>query len=248
MFQLAIVLCVVLASMNVLFSVISTDDGPDWMLLSLFGDLLGLLLSSLHMLTKHGLFLRFQREWPARAPSIMVMDTVWGASVHVVGIVFKLMTLPLILSSFSHVVQLVMLLLRHASLILARLNALEAFRNDIAFKLADASPSELAAHDDACPICRDAMSSAKRLDCGHMFHLACLRPWISQHASCPMCRQPVATGRRGQAAAGQGRPLNAPLSRVSSMVDSWLGQLLLVRPPSRYPASIAETVRIMIYT
>lgn len=35
----------------------------------------------------------------------------------------------------------------------------------------DASPEELAKHNDDCAICREKMKTAKILACGHLFHL-----------------------------------------------------------------------------
>ena len=39
-----------------------------------------------------------------------------------------------------------------------------------------------------CLICREGMDSAKKLPCGHMFHLDCLRMWLQHQQSCPLCR------------------------------------------------------------
>lgn len=50
---------------------------------------------------------------------------------------------------------------------------------------------ELAAGDPVCIICRDEMSSAKRLPCGHCFHVHCLRQWLEHRTTCPTCRGSV---------------------------------------------------------
>ena len=59
-------------------------------------------------------------------------------------------------------------------------------------RLPDATAAQLASANDSCAICREALSTAKVLPCGHMFHLVCLRDWLDQSATCPICRRPVA--------------------------------------------------------
>ena len=49
-------------------------------------------------------------------------------------------------------------------------------------------PEELAEYNDDCVICRDPMSSALRLPCGHIFHTTCLRSWLEHNHNCPTCR------------------------------------------------------------
>ncbi|KAF9193522.1 hypothetical protein BGZ51_003077 [Haplosporangium sp. Z 767] len=52
-----------------------------------------------------------------------------------------------------------------------------------------ATEKELADYSDDCAICRDSMTSAKVLPCGHIFHLFCIRSWLEHHSSCPTCRR-----------------------------------------------------------
>lgn len=52
-----------------------------------------------------------------------------------------------------------------------------------------ATPEELEQLTDDCAICWERMESARRLPCGHFFHNACLRSWLEQDASCPICRR-----------------------------------------------------------
>ncbi|CAL5201171.1 unnamed protein product [Lathyrus oleraceus] len=65
--------------------------------------------------------------------------------------------------------------------------------------LPDATAEELRAYDDECAICREAMAKAKKLNCNHLFHLACLRSWLDQGLTemytCPTCRKPLFAGR-----------------------------------------------------
>lgn len=43
-----------------------------------------------------------------------------------------------------------------------------------------------------CIICRDFLDeTCRRIDCGHIFHLNCLKSWLFQHSSCPSCRSPI---------------------------------------------------------
>jgi len=61
--------------------------------------------------------------------------------------------------------------------------------------LPDATPEELERYEDECAICKEPMSHGKKLSCGHIFHLTCLRQWLEQSTSesykCPMCRAPL---------------------------------------------------------
>ncbi|XP_050386236.1 ERAD-associated E3 ubiquitin-protein ligase HRD1B-like isoform X2 [Argentina anserina] len=63
----------------------------------------------------------------------------------------------------------------------------------------DATPEELTAGDATCIICREEMTTAKKLLCGHLFHVACLRSWLERQHTCPTCRALVVPpdGRTG---------------------------------------------------
>lgn len=41
----------------------------------------------------------------------------------------------------------------------------------------------------SCPVCLDGINSGVRSQCGHTFHESCLMPWLSNHDTCPVCRQ-----------------------------------------------------------
>ncbi|CAK9210317.1 unnamed protein product [Sphagnum jensenii] len=55
----------------------------------------------------------------------------------------------------------------------------------------DATTEDLGLGDATCIICREEMSSAKKLPCGHFFHVHCLRSWLERQQTCPTCRAPV---------------------------------------------------------
>uniref|UniRef100_A0A3B0MGD3 RING-type E3 ubiquitin transferase n=1 Tax=Theileria annulata TaxID=5874 RepID=A0A3B0MGD3_THEAN len=41
-----------------------------------------------------------------------------------------------------------------------------------------------------CIICRDVITvNSRKLECGHVFHLNCLKSWLFQHNNCPSCRK-----------------------------------------------------------
>ncbi|EOA35136.1 hypothetical protein CARUB_v10020264mg [Capsella rubella] len=70
----------------------------------------------------------------------------------------------------------------------------------------DATPEELSSNDATCIICREEMTTAKKLVCGHLFHVHCLRSWLERQNTCPTCRALVvpadnatstASGNRG---------------------------------------------------
>lgn len=44
-----------------------------------------------------------------------------------------------------------------------------------------------------CLVCREEMDKGKKLPCGHIFHLNCLRTWLQHQQSCPLCRLPLST-------------------------------------------------------
>lgn len=64
----------------------------------------------------------------------------------------------------------------------------------------DATPEELDASDATCIICREEMTTAKRLVCGHLFHVHCLRSWLERQHTCPICRALVIPNEGGTTA------------------------------------------------
>ncbi|CEM02268.1 unnamed protein product [Vitrella brassicaformis CCMP3155] len=57
-----------------------------------------------------------------------------------------------------------------------------------------ATADEIKSPNEICVICRDTMSSARRLPCGHVFHLHCLRQWLENEITCPICRATLLSG------------------------------------------------------
>ena len=46
---------------------------------------------------------------------------------------------------------------------------------------------------ESCVICQEDFSESNKhkvtLHCGHKYHKACLREWLKDNSSCPMCRK-----------------------------------------------------------
>lgn len=97
---------------------------------------------------------------------------------------------------------------------LKRLNALLRYRRAIQEmnKYPDATERDLA-QENTCIICREEMHlwdpvnnagtidrvRPKKLPCGHILHLGCLKSWLERQQVCPTCRRPV-TGERPRSA------------------------------------------------
>uniref|UniRef100_A0A3B6NR83 RING-type domain-containing protein n=1 Tax=Triticum aestivum TaxID=4565 RepID=A0A3B6NR83_WHEAT len=56
----------------------------------------------------------------------------------------------------------------------------------------DATTDELNVSDVTCIICCEETTTAKKLLCGHLFHVHCLRSWRERQNTCPTCRSPIA--------------------------------------------------------
>lgn len=56
--------------------------------------------------------------------------------------------------------------------------------------------------DATCIICREEMTTAKKLICGHLFHVHCLRSWLERQHTCPTCRALVVPSENGASTAG----------------------------------------------
>ncbi|XP_022141279.1 ERAD-associated E3 ubiquitin-protein ligase HRD1B-like isoform X2 [Momordica charantia] len=66
----------------------------------------------------------------------------------------------------------------------------------------DATPEELNSSDATCIICREEMTVAKKLVCGHLFHVHCLRSWLERQHTCPTCRALVVPPEGSSTAGG----------------------------------------------
>ncbi|KAI5182800.1 E3 ubiquitin-protein ligase synoviolin [Nematocida sp. AWRm78] len=87
----------------------------------------------------------------------------------------------------------------------------------------DVKGDELGA-DKICLICHEEMNIGKKLDCGHVLHMGCLKEWLHRQQACPVCRKEVLVKPEAEPASsgsteesGQNTPAE-PNSNVSSIV------------------------------
>lgn len=63
------------------------------------------------------------------------------------------------------------------------------------------SEEQLAAHNDVCAICYQAMiisGNVRVTRCKHIFHGTCLRKWLYVQEKCPMCSTPITTAEKDE--------------------------------------------------
>jgi E3 ubiquitin-protein ligase synoviolin len=79
---------------------------------------------------------------------------------------------------------------------------------------ANAPAQPVAGQPARAPVRRDEGLRAKKLPCGHILHLRCLKSWLERQQMCPTCRRPVVTtptpNPQAQAGAAQGANPAAP--------------------------------------
>ncbi|KAG6398872.1 hypothetical protein SASPL_140343 [Salvia splendens] len=76
----------------------------------------------------------------------------------------------------------------------------------------DATSEEINSSDATCIICREEMTTAKKLLCGHLFHVHCLRSWLERQNTCPTCRAPVVPPEHGMSTTGTSNRASSVLS------------------------------------
>jgi E3 ubiquitin-protein ligase synoviolin len=84
------------------------------------------------------------------------------------------------------------------------------------------SESELEALPDrTCIICREEMfDGAKRLPCGHCFHLKCLKSWLERQQVCPTCRKSVLKFDAPQTPASTVQPTPQPSAQTINTLSA----------------------------
>ncbi|KAF4676861.1 E3 ubiquitin-protein ligase hrd1 [Perkinsus chesapeaki] len=102
-------------------------------------------------------------------------------------------------------------ILQIAKQLITRLYSLRKYRAitaNMEERFPDATKEELE-QQDTCIICRDKLwEGSKKLPCGHVFHIDCLKSWLVMQQVCPTCRAEIPTNmppRNAAADAAQAR-------------------------------------------
>lgn len=58
------------------------------------------------------------------------------------------------------------------------------------------SKCEDSSGEGTCPICFGDMERGKKISCGHVYHISCLKKWVETSEVCPICRREMFTKER----------------------------------------------------
>mmetsp|Transcript_115295 Transcript_115295/g.264796 ORF Transcript_115295/g.264796 Transcript_115295/m.264796 type:complete len:664 (-) Transcript_115295:25-2016(-) len=192
----------------------------------------------------HLIDLRLENGWPSKSANLFYVD-LFGDVITMTIFLFFMLTfflqnpqrLPIYL--LADIVQV-------ARQLAQRLGSFRKYRkivSNIDQRFADATPEEVESAD-TCIICRDKLwEGSKKLPCGHIFHMECLKSWLVMQQCCPTCRaelnadapllQPVAAPR-DEADAARDAPA-APPAEAQHVDIQWGQEDAGERPPQ--PAS-----------
>eukprot|EP00742_Colponemidia_sp_Colp-10_P010809 GILJ01011913.1.p1 GENE.GILJ01011913.1~~GILJ01011913.1.p1 ORF type:complete len:566 (+),score=48.10 GILJ01011913.1:34-1698(+) len=164
--------------------------------------------SSWETRTTHMFYIELGTELLLHLCSILHYLHIWATH----GLSFTLVDVVLFLN--------VRAVLKHIRKHFQRLRNYRQAMNDMDTRYPSATAEELEANNDNCAICRDRMTSARKLPCSHLFHLNCLRQWLEHEHTCPICRTPLlrppstsGTAPTGPAAAAPNPPPNPRATR-----------------------------------
>ncbi|KAF4451905.1 hypothetical protein F53441_5224 [Fusarium austroafricanum] len=152
--------------------------------------------------------------WSAKGEFVLWLDLVTDLVKLGIYIVFFFM----LLAFYGLPIHIMRDLFMTARDFIKRLGALLRYRKAIQEmnRYPDATQEELT-REDTCIICREEMRPwdpennpgamdrirPKKLPCGHILHLGCLKSWLERQQVCPTCRSPVTLGENARA--GQNR-------------------------------------------
>jgi len=145
----------------------------------------------------------------------------------------------------------VMIFMRLKSGVGGAINTCSRLRNRIIVRsvlsksLPDVTEDELKAspNDTTCAICRDVLGSAKRLPCGHIFHMHCLREWVQNYVTCPICRAVCLSEDDSRRLKRVRRP-TIPLESLS-LIRGWFRRSAPQAPPTNPIDTVSGEVAVV---
>lgn len=114
----------------------------------------------------------------------------------------------------------------------------------------DATSEELNTSDATCIICREEMVTAKKLLCGHLFHVHCLKSWLERQNTCPTCRALVNPSETGQSGSNRQAGSTAASTSTQNSAGGAAGDYASQHQARLKAASLAASVygRSSIYS
>lgn len=80
-----------------------------------------------------------------------------------------------------------------------------------------------------CSICYETIKNQAKLDsCNHVFCVKCIKTWVRQNNSCPLCRQPIGkiTGKRKRDTMIVKRSLNAGQREIQHVLRRFVMRVM----------------------
>jgi E3 ubiquitin-protein ligase AMFR len=145
-------------------------------------------VESVHTLAKYAILAidarRYDGSWDDRGHYMYYVEFASDSIILVVTFAHYLHVLYTLGLSFTMID--VVLLLNMRTVVLTLRKRFMSFRFFVALEreLREQFPSvedpdQL--RDEICPVCQEPLTSAKRLPCGHLYHLRCIRAWLEQN-------------------------------------------------------------------
>mmetsp|Transcript_32958 Transcript_32958/g.70970 ORF Transcript_32958/g.70970 Transcript_32958/m.70970 type:complete len:688 (+) Transcript_32958:230-2293(+) len=142
----------------------------------------------------HMVDLRLDNGWPGKSVCLFYIDLIHDVLSMTLFLVFMLTffiqnpsRLPIYM--MADVIQV-------ARKLAQRLRSFRRYRRisaNLDLRFPDATDEEIE-RDEFCVICRESLfdgSKPKKMTCGHIFHIDCLRSWLVMQQTCPTCRAEI---------------------------------------------------------
>mmetsp|Transcript_8614 Transcript_8614/g.15462 ORF Transcript_8614/g.15462 Transcript_8614/m.15462 type:complete len:558 (-) Transcript_8614:106-1779(-) len=151
-------------------------------------------MASLCKYSVHMVDLRLDNGWPGKSVCLFYIDLIHDVVSMTLFLVFML---TFFVQNPSRLpIYMMADILSVARKLTQRLRSFRRYRRislNMEVRFPDATDEEIE-QNEHCVICRDSLfegSKPKKLACGHIFHIDCLRSWLVMQQSCPTCRAEI---------------------------------------------------------